>query len=500
LENRQDNNFRTLPEIYLSSRYAVSVVSEFGGFVHRLADVRRFGGELSRKDLQYLENLTSDLRKKLMDKGLIEGKEEERIPTIAKLIEQYSKTRVDVKERTLLFDKRHYGYLTEYFGDNKRVDLITAVEASGIKNYLMNERSAGRKNLQLPTANRAIKAFKTIFRFAVDSGYLTVSPFVKVKAGAVVNPDRKEFIDVERVREVESQCVGLHIELLSILMFGRFAGLRVPCEIQELRFSDFDFETNIFTVPQSGKTGKRRVPIFDELKPYVEKLRTVNSEYLFAKYRHCGNVGEMIKKSMRKAGLPLWRCFFNSLRSTRITECERMGWSRSLLDAVFGNSETIRQEHYIQPLPDCDYGKLSSAFSAASEPAVAENVLSVKHSPEISPEFGRSTGLWSMFQDLIKRRVNYSDICNMILDERGIDREQYKIFVNANPVIGKFAHLVNSLLLPTYDETSVKVSFRSVFFDVLKLSIKIPYLLWQFYKNFTVPKELAKESTTPGGT
>ncbi|MDR0705420.1 MAG: hypothetical protein LBF88_10600, partial [Planctomycetaceae bacterium] len=36
------------------------------------------------------------------------------------------------------------------------------------------------------------------------------------------------------------------------------------------------------------------------------------------------------------------------------------------MDAVFGNTEQIRIQHYIQPLPDSDYAKLGQAGNTDS--------------------------------------------------------------------------------------------------------------------------------------
>jgi hypothetical protein len=62
---------------------------------------------------------------------------------------------------------------------------------------------------------------------------------------------------------------------------------------------------------------------------------------------------------MRKQGLTVWEKFFDNLRSSCITDKERLaGWTDSVLNAVFGNSKIIRQRHYIQPLQDAAFALL----------------------------------------------------------------------------------------------------------------------------------------------
>ncbi len=60
-----------------------------------------------------------------------------------------------------------------------------------------------------------------------------------------------------------------------IFALARYGGLRIPSEIQKLQWADIDWEKSRFTV-YSPKTehvdgkGTRQVPLFPELRPYLE--------------------------------------------------------------------------------------------------------------------------------------------------------------------------------------------------------------------------------------
>ncbi|MDR1268448.1 MAG: hypothetical protein LBK82_02880 [Planctomycetaceae bacterium] len=94
------------------------------------------------------------------------------------------------------------------------------------------------------------------------------------------------------------------------MAFARYAGLRIPSEIRDLRFTSFSASclstgNGIFQVPTSGKTGTRCIPFFIELVPYLKAIHEKSKpeqEFVFEKYRNCKNVGTLIKKKMRKAG------------------------------------------------------------------------------------------------------------------------------------------------------------------------------------------------------
>ena len=139
------------------------------------------------------------------------------------------------------------------------------------------------------------------------------------KTGRTINKKRREYISGARTQAA----IGVMRELTfkAFLVFARFGGLR-PCEVRHLRFSDFEFYDNGFArflIPQ-GKTGKRFVPISVALRPIVDLLFSavsvkqeciiINQDCLLPeeKYRKlpAGEIGELIRKDIRKAGLPVW--------------------------------------------------------------------------------------------------------------------------------------------------------------------------------------------------
>ena len=330
--------------------------------VKELAAEKRKGFSVSERVKRDVEGLPGYLRKKLIEKNLIEGKPNEVVPTLGEFLERYVKSRAGQSKDSYDLDKRFRRYLLEYFGADRRLDTIKPIEAEAFRSYLVKERTACKGLLSLSSANKVLQGIKALFRSAVEWDYLKASPFAKIDTPNVLNTDRQYYVKSSELEGAANICK--HLELKGILAFARYAGLRVPCEIIDLKFSDFEFFGNgdgIFNVSASGKTGQRRVPFFEELKPHFEAVRSranPGQVYVFEKYRHCKNVGTIIKKQMKRAGLPVWEKFFINLRSSCITDKERLGWSRSMLDAAFGNSEQIRNRHYVQPLPDGDYAAM----------------------------------------------------------------------------------------------------------------------------------------------
>ena len=117
-------------EITLSGKATPVVVAEFKELVKVLADYIHEGIEISKRDKRRIENLPPALREKLITHKLIEGTPDEVIPTLGVFLKKYFASRPDKSQH---MHRRIWIYLTEYFGEHRRLDLITPAEAAGDK-------------------------------------------------------------------------------------------------------------------------------------------------------------------------------------------------------------------------------------------------------------------------------------------------------------------------------------------------------------------------------
>src|SRR5262249_8913883 len=72
-----------------------------------------------------------------------------------------------------------------------------------------------------------------------------------------------------------------------LIALSRFGGLRCPSEHLSLRWQAVDWERNRFRV-DSPKTGERWIPIFPELRPYLEECFELAEEgavHVITRYR-----------------------------------------------------------------------------------------------------------------------------------------------------------------------------------------------------------------------
>jgi integrase len=144
--------------------------------------------------------------------------------------------------------------------------------------------------------------------------------------------------------------------LLLIATLSRYGGLRCPSEHLGLRWTDVDWKRDRITI-HSPKTEhheggeSREIPIFPELRPYLEKVRQEVPEdtfWVITRYRGKNtNLRTQLKRVIRKAGLEPWPKLFQNLRSTRETELTAK-FPLHVVTAWIGNSAQVAAKHYLQ--------------------------------------------------------------------------------------------------------------------------------------------------------
>ncbi len=170
---------------------------------------------------------------------------------------------------------------------------------------------------------------------------------------------------------------------------ARYAGLRMPSEIRNLKWRDIS-ETKFHI--QTGKTGGRDVPLFPRLAAELQKYRAKSKgEFVFPSLRKLSPsvTAERLKALLKSCGIQPWPLLFNTLRASCITDQRRRGLHDELLNAIFGNSARVRAKHYVKILED-DYARLSGKDAGPAD--VPEEFA--RYFPMLRPEEIRE--LWKV--------------------------------------------------------------------------------------------------------
>ena len=101
--------------------------------------------------------------------------------------------------------------------------------------------------------------------------------------------------------------------------------------------------------------GSREIPIFPELRPYLEEVWNQSEPgeiFFIRRYRNpTQNLRTQLVKIIKRAGLDPWPKLWKNLRATRQTELEEQFPSHVVCQWI-GNSPRVAAKHYLQTTPE----------------------------------------------------------------------------------------------------------------------------------------------------
>lgn len=310
---------------------------------------RNSGRELPTATQEWLNGITDGLRKRLERLGLVESDAKNRW-TVSAWVADYIKRRTDVKGDTVRKWEDVQEKLNAFFRGDALGD-VTQQHAKNFRIYLQTVVRLGEN-----TIRRHIGICRQFWNAAIEAEIVTKNPFRGQPVSVRANESRFFFVTPEISQEVLQACPDAEWRL--IFGLARWGGLRCPSEVVKLRWQDVDFEKLRFTV-HSPKTEhhigqeKRVVPMFPELKPLFQDAFDNAPEGAVYCVHSCGgqwsNLGALLSKIVKRAGLEPWPKLMQNLRSTRETELFKLtGGNVKAVCSWLGNSPTVALQHYAQ--------------------------------------------------------------------------------------------------------------------------------------------------------
>lgn len=148
--------------------------------------------------------------------------------------------------------------------------------------------------------------------------------------GTATNDERPVFDARDVVAQVIDACPNWRWRtVVSLALYG---GLRCSSEVALLRWQDINWDSDRFTVtsPKTKRYGKgtRVVPLFPELKPFLDEAFSMAQEgdswvVPMLNGEPSKNLGTTFRKIIKRAGVDEWPKPFQNLRSSRQTELEQ---------------------------------------------------------------------------------------------------------------------------------------------------------------------------------
>jgi len=322
--------------------------------VEALVDALRADSPPDKSTAAWVHDLPDGLHSKLVKAGLVmprtDSDEAPAVPLLGAFCDSYIARRTDVKGATAIFYRHTRRCLVEYFGATRPMDRITPGDAEDWRRWLTDDQ-----HLADNTIRRRCALAKQFFRAAVRKRLIVESPFGDMAGcGIRANRARDYFITREEAAKVLEACPDAQWRLLFAL--SRFGGLRCPSEHLGLRWQHVDWERGRMTI-HSPKTehhegkGSRVIPIFPELRPYLEEVweqAEPGTVWAISRCRDTNaNLRTRLTKIIRLAGLAPWPKLFQNLRATRETELAET-FPIHVVCAWIGNSQAVARKHYLQ--------------------------------------------------------------------------------------------------------------------------------------------------------
>jgi integrase len=199
---------------------------------------------------------------------------------------------------------------------------------------------------------------KQILRSAVKARLLTQNPFAEEKTTPPEKAEHKQYhVSAAEVQTIYKACPTT--EWQAFLILGRYAGLRLPSEMQPLKWEHVNWKASIFTVHSSKlehlrNGGVRQIPLFPQVRAVLKKLWAENpEEYVLPHLRTIQNPNPLLRRIIEDAGVTPWPDLLYNLRQSAINDAEHdPRFTAKNISDWFGNSEKTRKKHYSRTLAE----------------------------------------------------------------------------------------------------------------------------------------------------
>src|SRR5262249_25490920 len=134
--------------------------------------------------------------------------------------------------------------------------------------------------------------------------------------------------------------------------------------------------------------GERWVPLFPELRPYLEEAferAAPGAVYVITCRRsNAANLRTRLMRIIRRAGLTPWPKPFQNLRASRETELAE-SFPMHVVCAWIGNSQLIAAKHYLQ-VTDEHFRRAAESGAPVLQNPVQQAAAQPRTEPQVSPQ------------------------------------------------------------------------------------------------------------------
>jgi integrase len=334
--------------------------------VERLNAAQVMNTSLDEETARWVAGLAGTWADKLAAVGLIPKRRAPAAGTLGEWLKSYREMRADVAPRTSSGFRGTSNRLLDFFPAGKALRDLTEGDVDRWVIWLKTKYSGA-------TVSKSVKLARQFWAQAIRDGMATANPFTHVRTPSEVNTARAFFVERATFDIALAACPDHEWRLL--LALARYGGLRTPSEPLRLEWPDVNWERNRFRMV-SPKTrrhdgGERWVPLFPELRPYLEEAfekAKPGALHVVTRWRNSEkNLRTGFLRILRKAGIKAWPRLFQNLRASRETELAEIFPIHAVAEWL-GNSAKTALMHYTVVTEDLYQRAAKSAAPALQNP------------------------------------------------------------------------------------------------------------------------------------
>jgi len=324
--------------------------------IEQLLQDRRLGVPHTTALAEWVARLPASMHERLVKLDLVEGRTKS--ITVGELVERFMRTQ-NVKASTAAAYKQCTDSLIKELGKDTPIDQVTPSDADAwrcaIARSGRTREKQGPRSLAGATVAKRTNIAKCLWAKATVWKLVPESPFAHLQSGSQVNAERAHYVSLDDTRLVLAACPD--DEWRAIVGLARYAGLRCPSEVRELRWSDIDWVRKLMLVRSPKTAGKathavRTVPVSPALQPLLWALKQVSrpdAEHVVELVRsETCNLRTRFERIVCRAGLKPWQRLFQNLRASCATDFAQALPNHEAA-RFMGHSPLIAASHYLQP-------------------------------------------------------------------------------------------------------------------------------------------------------
>jgi len=297
-------------------------------------------GETAR----WVANLPDVLHGKLAKAGLIQPRDS---VTLGAYIEKFIELNSHRAKATIAKYKGTRTKLLGFFDASINLRSVTEGDADEWRQYVASIVESEN------TVRKHIAVAKRIFNTALRKQLIEENPFADQAATIQANSERFYFVTQEEAEKVLDACPDAEWRLIFAL--ARYGGLRCPSDYLDLTWDDVNWSEGRFTVYSPKTKQYRTVPLFPEVRKYLEEAFDQAPEgavHVIQRYRDEDvNLRTPLNRIIKRAGLTPWQKPLQNLRATRETELADL-YPEHVVCEWIGNSKVVARKHYLHVTED----------------------------------------------------------------------------------------------------------------------------------------------------